>query len=101
MRDVDVFEASQEPAGPLVERLEALVLDAIFAEQLLDDELGVEANGQTADSALFRGLQTEQQRGPFRDVVRGDAQVGVDLLDRLPGRVDQDGGARRRARIAA
>ena len=43
--DLDFAERAQKLCCSAMERLQAFVFDAIFAAQLLDDELGIEANG--------------------------------------------------------
>ena len=77
------------------------VLHPVLPPQLLDDELRIQAHRQPPDAALACGLQTKQQPGPFGDVVGRDPEVLVNLLDRLPVGVQQNGCTGSRTGIAA
>ena len=81
--------------------MQARVLDPVLSAQLLDDEFGIQAHRQAPDAALASGLQTKQQPGPFGDVVGCNPEVLVNLLDRLPVGVEQNGCTGRRTGIAA
>src|SRR5579871_1297364 len=99
--DVDFGEAAQQPPRALVERLQPYVLHAIFAAELLHDQLGVEPNAETPDSALCGCLETQHERRPFGDVIGRDAEISADLLDELTLRVEQHGAAGGRPGVPA
>lgn len=83
-----------------MERLEIGMLHPIFATQLFDDELGIQAYREAADFPSGCRFESDHERGPLRDVVGLDPKVRVRFLDQLPIGIEEDGAARGRPRVA-
>lgn len=99
VRDIEAVEVAQQRHRTAIERLELRVLHAILAEELLDDELGVETYGEVAHAAINRGLEADAERVPLGHVVRGNAEIHPDLGDERAVGGDEHGPARCRPRI--
>lgn len=101
MAEIDLLEAPQQGLSAPVERLEIGVFDAILAVHLLDDQFGIEPDGQPPDAAIGGSLETEHQRRPLGQVVGGDPEIGADFLDDLARGIEQHRAAGGGTRIAA
>ena len=74
-------DAADERAGVLIERLEAGILHAVLAAELLDEQLGIRADVQRPVPVVHRPRQGGQQAVVFRDVVGGVREAAVQLGD--------------------
>src|SRR5579883_1085452 len=98
---VHVFESPQQAAHALVDRLQIRVLDAVLARELFHDELAVQAHRERSNAFVERGLKSERQRSPLRNVVGCAAQVFTDLAQHRAVRPQQHSTRSRGPRVSA
>ena len=74
-------DTSDKGARVLIERLETGILHAVFAAQLLDEQLGIRTDVQRLVPVVQRPRQGGQETVVFRDVVGRVRETAVQLGD--------------------